>query len=142
MADELYNCAIVVKGLMDELTSLVEKTHLGPPLSIVTKCEVAIIAETFRHGQLGTNAHRQRHYLVLRGYAPLGTQPEIAEEKILKLPNLMIDILNLHVSLEGTATHSNVERGRLGYKTVAGVKCRTIDVRLWIDIAQSVSYTA
>ncbi len=142
MANELYSAAIVVKGLMDEISSLVKKTHLGPPISIVTKCEVAVIAETFRHGQLGTNAHLQRHYLILRGYSPLGTQPEIAEEKILKLINLMIDKLNLHVSLEGTATHSNVERGRLGYKTVAGVKCRTVDVWLWIDKAQSVPYTA
>jgi hypothetical protein len=142
MANELYNCAVFVKGLMDELKPVVEKTHLGPPSSVLTGCEVAVIAETLRHRQLGTYTHSQRHYLILRGYAPMAPEPEIAEAKLLKLWNLMVDILNVNVDLGGTATRSNLERGRMGYKSPAGTKCRTLDGRLEVQLAQAVAYQA
>ena len=142
MADELYDCAIFVKDLMDELTSVVEKTHLGPPESVVTGCEVAVIAGDMRHKQLGTYTSNRKNYLILRGYAPMFPEPRIAEEKLLKLWDLMIDILNVNKSLGGTANRSNLERGRMGYKLVASTKCRTLDGRLEVQLAKAVAYEA
>ena len=142
MADELYDCAVVVKGLMDEITSVVEKTHLGPPSSVVTKCEGAVIVDRLRHGQAGTSLHGQRYYLTLRGYAPMAPEPEIAEKKLLKLRNLMIDKLNANVTLSGTASRSNLEGGRMGNRSPGGVMCRTLDVRLEVYLVQAEAYAA
>lgn len=141
MADELYDCAIVVKGLMDDITT-VKKTHLGYPDSIVTQLEVAVVVDRLRHHQAGTSAHGQRHYLLLRGYAPMSGDREGAEEKLYKLWNLMIDKLNANVTLSGTASRSNLERGRMGYRAPAGTKCRTLDARLEIYLLQAEAYAA
>ena len=142
MADELYDCAVFVKELMEELTSVVEKTHLGPPESVVTGCEVAVIAGEMRHKQLGSYTSGRRNHLILRGYCPMASEPQIAEEKLLKLWDLMIDILNVNKSLGGTATRSNLERGRMGHKLVAGAKFRTLEGRLEVQLAKAVAYAA
>lgn len=142
MANELYNCAMVVKGLMDQITSVVKKTHLGPPQSITTKCEVAVIVDRLRHAQAGSSAHGQRHYLVLRGYAQMAPEPRIAEEQLYKLWNLMIDKLNSNVTLGGTASRSNLERGGMGEALVGSTKCRTLNTRLEVYLVQAEAYAA
>ena len=141
MADELYDAAMAVKALMDDI-SIVKKTHLGHPDSTVTSLEVAVIVDRLRHGQAGTSAHGQTHYMLLRCYAPVSGHGEGAEEKLYKLWNLMIDTLNANISLGGTVSRSNLERGRMGFKTVAGVKCRTLDARLEAYLIQPEAYHA
>jgi hypothetical protein len=146
MADELYNCAVAVKALVDDIRvdgkRFVERTHLGPPSAVLTKLEVAVIMDDLRQHQLGTYTSNRRNYLTLRGYAPMALEPEIAEAKLMKLWDLMIDKMDVNKSLGGTATRSNLERGRPGIKMVAGTKCRTLDARLEVQLAQAVAYQA
>lgn len=142
MAEELYDCAVAVKALLDEIPTVVEKTHLGPPSSIVARCEVAVIVKRLRHAQAGSSAHGQRHYLLLRGYAPMGSEPEEAEKKLYKLWNLMIDKLNANVTLSGTASRSNLEDGYMGYKLVGSAKCRTLEAKLEVYLVQAEAYAA
>ena len=139
MADELYNCIAAVKALMTEI-SIVKKTHKGFPNSIVTGCEVAVLSPRARQENYGAQTNCEWYRIPLRGYVPMGASQAAADEKLQKLWNLCLDKIIKHVNLDGTATRCNLEMGRWGYRTVAGAKCRTLDMTLHAQLVQEQAY--
>jgi len=139
MAGELDDCIDAVASLLDEITTYTQ-VHKREPDQVTTKCEVAVLMDTGTHGQAGMSLHRQSHMLLLRTYMPIGAYPDGPEDTIRLLWNLLIDKFNLHVTLDGTATRSNLESYTTGYMNIAGVICRIMDAALEVMIVVATAY--
>lgn len=139
MAGELDDCVDAVASLLDEITTYTQ-VHKREPDQVTTSCEVAVLMEAGTHGQAGMSLHRQSHMLLLRTYMPMGAYPDGPEDTIRLLFNLIVDKMNKHVTLDGTAARSNVESYITGYMNIAGVACRIMDVTLEIMVVVATAY--
>jgi len=139
MAEELITCRDAVRDLLDEITTY-EIVHTREPDNIRTRCEVAVLMDSGMHGQGGWSISMGQHKFLLRSYLPLGAYPDGAENTICELWDLLRDKFNSHVTLDSTASRSNLESYNTGYLLISGVKCRILDVVLEVTLALSEAY--
>lgn len=129
MANELINCRNAVRDLLDEIATYTQ-VHTKEPKTIRTGCEVAVLMDTGDHAQGGWSISTGVHRFLLRTYMPLTAYPDGPEDTICELWDLQRDKFNSHVTLDGTASRSNLERYTTAYLLVSGVKCRILDTTL------------
>lgn len=139
MANELDNCVDAVAALLDEITTYTQ-VHKREPDQMTTKCEVAVLMDTGTHGQAGMSLHNQTHMLLLRTYMKISAYPDGPEQTIRQLWGSQVDKFNLHVTLNGTATRSNLEGYTTGYMNISGVVCRIMDTTLEAMIVVATAY--
>lgn len=139
MAGELDACVDAVANLLDEISTY-QQVHKREPDQVTTSCEAAVLMEAGTHGQAGMSLHNQTHMLLLRTYMPIGAYPDGPEQTIRQLWGLQVDKFNLHVTLDGTATRSNLESYTTGYMNIDGVVCRIMDTTLEAMIVVATAY--
>ncbi len=144
MAEELYDHIEAVKDLMAEITTIVRKVEKGRPDSIVVTgsgyCQVAIFDTRIRQQNYGCQTNMETWRTPMRAYVPLGADKKRAEETLQKLWNLAVAKFIAHVSADDTCTRCELEMGRWGYRTVAGDRCRTLDMTLVAQNVREVAY--
>ena len=139
MAEELITCRNAVRDLLDEITTY-EIVHTREPDNIRTRCEVAVLMDSGVHGQGGWTVSTSVHRFLLRTYMPLTAYPDGPEDTIAKLWDEQRDKFNSHVTLDGTASRSNLESYSVGYLLVSGTKCRIMDTTLEAMLVLSETY--
>lgn len=144
MAGELTAVVAAVQGLMEEIAAASDtlvKVSTRIPETVVTKSEAVVLMSRARHRQFGTSARGERHYLGIIIYMPVAAYPQGPEDDMATLWNLMVDKFNTHFDLEGTVKQSKLEDYRMGWETIARVKCRRMICVLMAHVIESTAYS-
>ena len=139
-AGDIEACRDAVYTLLDTIAGF-KKLWKCDPDAIVTNCEIAVLADTGTHGQFGVMCRLVKPQFRLRVYLPMGAYPEGTETTIIALWDSMVSLFNSNVTLSNTAVWSKLSGYRLGFQTVAGVKCRIMEARLLAWIAKETIYS-
>lgn len=144
MAGELTAVIAAVKGLMEEIATAsdtLSDVWTNIPNSLITASEAVVLMTRGRHGQFGTSARGEKHYLGIIIYMRVGTNPQEAEDNMATLWNLMVDKFNAHIDLAGTVKHSRLEDYRMGWETISGDKCRRMICALMAHVIEATAYS-